>query len=231
MIKIYRADKLGKSDLGWLISRFHFSFADYYDKKRIHFGNLRVINDDIIAPNTGFPLHPHENMEIISYVVAGELTHEDSMGNKRVVKRGEVQYMSAGTGVEHSEHNYGIKPTRLLQIWIFPDQKELKPNYGDKLYRWEDRINKLMPIVSPLAGDAGVKISQDANIYVSYLEAKEALDFKITQNRQAYFVQIEGSSFLNTVNIYEGDGVEITDEDLNITAKGNSHFMIIELPK
>ncbi len=231
MIKIYRVDKLGKSDLGWLKSRFHFSFAQYYDPKRIHFGNLRVINDDLILPNSGFEMHPHKDMEIISYVVAGELTHQDSMGNKRVVKRGQVQYMSAGTGVQHSEYNYGNKTTRLLQIWIFPNQKDLEANYGDMDYQWEDRINKLMPIVSSLEGEAPVKINQDANIFVSSLEAKQSLDFRIKLNRQVYFVQIEGSSVLNTVNLYEGDGAEIFDEDVKVTAKGDSHFMIIELPK
>lgn len=231
MIKIYRADNLGKSDLGWLQSKFHFSFADYYSPKRIHFGNLRVINDDLIAPNSGFAMHPHENMEIISYVVSGELTHQDNMGNKSVIKRGEVQYMTAGSGVQHSEYNYGKKTTRLLQIWIFPNQEDLEPNYGDKAFNWDERINNYLHLVSPIEGTAPVKINQDANIFVSYLKAKETLDFKIRQNRQAYFVQIEGSSILNTVNIYEGDGAEITDEDFQITAKGNSHFMIIELPK
>ena len=231
MIKIYRVNKLGKSDLGWLKSNFHFSFAQYYDPSRIHFGNLRVLNDDLIAPASGFEMHPHNDMEIISYVVSGELTHQDNMGNKRIVKRGEVQYMSAGTGVLHSEHNFGEVRSRLLQIWIFPSQKDLKPNYGDMNYKWEDRINKLMPIVSSLDGHAQVKINQDANIFVSYLEANQTLDFTIEPNRQAYFVQIEGNSVINTVNLYEGDGAEITNENINITAKGNSHFMIIELPK
>jgi len=231
MIKIYRADKLGKSDLGWLKSKYHFSFANYYNPKRIHFGNLRVINDDLISPNAGFEMHPHKDMEIISYVISGELTHQDSMGNKRALKRGEVQYMSAGTGVLHSEHNLGGKATRLLQLWIFPSQKDLEPNYGDKNYKWEDRINKLLPIVSSPVGEAQVKINQDANIFVSYLEAKQKIHFKIANNRQVYLVQIEGSSILNSVNIYEGDGAEIRDEDLHIRAKGNSHFMLIDIPK
>lgn len=231
MISIYRKDKLGKADRGWLKSRFHFSFADYYDPKRIHFGNLRVINDDLIAPDRGFEMHPHQDMEIISYVVAGELTHQDSMGNKRAVKRGQIQYMSAGRGVMHSEHNLGKEITRLLQIWIFPDQHDLIPRYGDKDYTWEDRTNKLLHLVSPLDGPAQVKINQDANIYVSYLEAKNDIDFSLEQNRQVYFVQIEGSSTINDINLYEGDGAEIQDENIKITAKGNSHFMIIELPK
>ncbi len=231
MIKIYRKDKLGNADRGWLKSNFHFSFADYYDPKRIHFGNLRVINDDLIAPNTGFDMHPHQDMEIISYVVSGELTHQDSMGNKSAVKRGQVQYMSAGKGVMHSEHNLGCEITRLLQIWIFPNQHDLTPNYGDESYDWEDRINKLMPIVSSQAGTAQVKIQQDANIFVSYLESKKEISFKLEDNRQVYFVQIEGSSIINSLNLYEGDGAEIKDEDMTLTAKGNSHFMIIELAK
>ncbi|MBI9031000.1 pirin family protein [bacterium] len=231
MIKIYRKDKLGNADHGWLKSRFHFSFADYYDPKRIHFGNLRVINDDLIAPDTGFDMHPHQDMEIISYVVSGELTHQDSMDNKRAVKRGQVQYMSAGKGVMHSEHNFGSEITRLLQIWIFPNQHDLTPNYGDESYNWDDRINKLMPIVSSQAGTAQVKIQQDANIFVSYLESKKEISFKLEDNRQVYFVQIEGSSIINYLNLYEGDGAEIEDEDMTITAKGNSHFMLIELAK
>lgn len=231
MIKIYRKDKLGKADHGWLKSRFHFSFADYYDPKRIHFGNLRVINDDLIAPNTGFDMHPHNDMEIISYVINGELTHQDSMGNKRAVTRGQVQYMSAGKGVMHSEHNLGNETTRLLQIWIFPREHDLEPNYGDLRYKWEDRVNKLLHIVSPPDGPSQVKIQQDANIYVSYLEAKEEIEFEIKENHQLYFIQIEGSSYLNSLIAYEGDGVEISDEDVIIQAKGNSHFMIIELPK
>lgn len=231
MIKIYRADTLGKSDLGWLKSRFHFAFAQYLNRRKVHFGNLRVLNDDIISPNSGFEMHPHENMEIITYVVSGELTHQDSMGNKKLVKRGDVQYMSAGTGLNHSEYNYGQKPIRLLQIWIFPNQEDLPPRYGDKSFQWEDRINKLYKIVSSMQGDAAVKINQDANIYVSYLEAKQTLDLPSTPKRQAYFMQIEGSSILNTVNIYEGDSAELIDEDVQITAKGNSHFLIVELPK
>lgn len=231
MIKIYRKENLGKSDLGWLKSNFHFSFADYYDPKRIHFGNLRVINDDLIAPNTGFEMHPHKDMEIISYVVAGELTHQDSMGNKKVVKRGQVQYMSAGTGIRHSEHNLGREITRLLQIWIFPTEHDLTPNYGDLSYSWDDRVNKFLHIVSPIEGKAPVKIHQDANIYVSFLEASQKLEYLSTEGRQVYFIQIEGKSKVNSVNLYPGDGAEIMDEDIAVTALEDSHFLIIDLKK
>lgn len=231
MVKIYREKDLGSSDLGWLKSKFHFSFADYYSPKRIHFGNLRVINDDLIEPQTGFDLHPHKDMEIISYVVQGELTHQDSMGNKRVVKRGEIQYMSAGTGVQHSEHNFGNETTRLLQIWIFPKEEDLQPRYGDKLYKWEDRVNRLLHLVSNDGGQAEVQIQQDANIYASYLESGKEIHLSVEENRQAYVVQIEGSSVVNQMNLYERDGAEVIDEDVNIKARENSHLLIIELPK
>lgn len=231
MNKIYRNKDLGSSDLGWLKSKFHFSFANYYDPNRIHFGNLRVINDDLIEPQTGFDMHPHNDMEIISYVVAGELTHEDSMGHKRVVKRGEIQYMSAGTGVQHSEHNLGKEITRLLQIWIYPREKDLQPRYGDKLYKWEDRVNKLLHLVSEEGGAAEVQIQQDANIYATYLNAGKEVKLPLKPKRQAYIVQIEGDSILNKVNLYTGDGAEVKDEDITLKANSNSHILIIELPK
>jgi len=127
--------KMGSSDLGWLKSKFHFSFAEYYNPSNVNFGVLRVINDDLVKPGTGFDTHPHRDMEIISYIVDGELTHGDSMGNKRTLSRGHVQYMSAGTGVFHSEHNFGEETLRFLQIWIYPDKNGYEPNYGD--YKFE----------------------------------------------------------------------------------------------
>lgn len=131
MIRKLEHQNMGKSDLGWLQSIFHFSFAEYYNPQNMHFGVLRVINDDLIKPQTGFDMHPHRDMEIISYVVDGSLTHGDSMGNKQTLHRGEVQYMSAGTGIYHSEHNLGSEMARLLQIWIYPDQKVSPLNNKD----------------------------------------------------------------------------------------------------
>ena len=131
MIRLISHKKMGRSSLGWLESWFHFSFAEYYNSDNINYGVLRVINDDTIRPGTGFDLHSHRDMEIITYVIDGELTHADSMNNQRTLKRGDVQYMSAGTGVVHSEHNLGEKPLRLLQIWILPDRRGLEPQYGD----------------------------------------------------------------------------------------------------
>ena len=166
MLRKLESGKMGSSDLGWLKSKFHFSFADYYNPRNMGFGVLRVINDDLVNPNTGFDTHPHQDMEIISYVVDGELTHADSMGNKGTLKRGDVQYMSAGTGVYHSEHNLGEKIARFLQIWILPDQSGHKPNYGEYKFEWNERKNKWLNMVSSKQGNAVIKVNQDVNISV-----------------------------------------------------------------
>lgn len=148
MLRKINSNNLGTSDFGWLMSRFHFSFAEYYSPDNINFEVLRVINDDLVKSNQGFETHPHRDMEIISYVVDGELTHGDSMGNKNTLGRGEVQYMSAGTGVYHSEHNMGEDTLRFLQIWIYPDKNGYKPNYGDYKFNWDERKNNWHHMVS-----------------------------------------------------------------------------------
>lgn len=158
MIKRIDSTKMGSSDLGWLKSKFHFSFAEYYNPLNMNFGNLRVVNDDLVSAGEGFDFHPHRDMEIISYVIDGELTHGDSMGNKNTLSRGHVQYMSAGTGVLHSEHNLGSETLRFLQIWIYPDKKDYAPNYGDQKFNWDERKNKWLNIVSSKEGNALIKI-------------------------------------------------------------------------
>ena len=184
-------ENMYSSNLGWLESRFHFSFANYHNNDNMSFGVLRVLNDDIIHPLGGFPTHPHKNMEIISYIVEGEITHEDSMGNAETLRRGEVQYMSAGTGVRHSEYNISkTKDLRLLQMWIMPPKNDTKPLYGSHRYQIEERKNKLLNIVSSQKGDAKVKIHQDVNIYASELEVSTSLEYAITEGRKLYFVQI-----------------------------------------
>ncbi len=165
MLRRIESKNMGSSNLGWLRSKFHFSFAEYYNPNNINFGVLRVINDDLIEAGTGFDTHPHKDMEIISYVVNGDLTHEDSMGNKNTITRGHVQFMSAGSGVYHSEHNFGKEILRLLQIWIFPDKQGYKPSYGDYRFNWDDRHNKWLHMVSGKNGNAPIKINQDINIY------------------------------------------------------------------
>ncbi|MBU6134034.1 pirin family protein [Clostridium tertium] len=222
---------MGKSNLGWLKSIFHFSFAEYFNIDNMNFGVLRVINDDLIEGNTGFDLHPHKDMEIVSYVVDGELTHGDTMGNKNTISRGHVQYMSAGTGVYHSEHNLGDSTARLLQIWVIPDKKGYKPAYGDYRFNWDDRKNKWLNIVSSKDGDAAIKINQDANFYVVELDEGKEIDFQVGSNRQAYLVQIEGNSTINNLELNERDALEIIEEDILIKADKKSHILVIEMKK
>jgi len=231
MLRKIDSRNMGSSNLGWLISKFHFSFAEYYNPSNIKFGVLRVINDDLIEANTGFDTHPHKDMEIISYVVDGELTHGDSMGNKNTITRGHVQYMSAGTGVYHSEHNLGKDRLRLLQIWIFPDKQGYKPNYGDYRFNWDDRKNKWLHMVSSKDGDAQIKINQDANIYSLDLDKGKEISFKVNSKRQVYLVQIEGSTIINDVDLNDRDGMEIVEEDILIQAKENAHILILEMKK
>ncbi|ADG91898.1 Pirin domain protein [Arcobacter nitrofigilis DSM 7299] len=231
MLKKLLKENMGTSNLGWLESRFHFSFAEYRNPNNINFGVLRVINDDIIHPDSGFGTHPHANMEIISYVIDGEITHKDSMGNEETLKRGEVQYLSAGDGIYHSEYNLNkTKDLRLLQIWIIPPKSSLPRLYGSKRYLEEERKNKLLNIVSSQEGDAEIKIHQDVNFYVSELEKDKTLEYKIHKNRQVYFVQIEGTSTINNVELNHGDAMEITKEnEITINAISNSHFLFIEM--
>ncbi|WP_423801923.1 pirin family protein [Neobacillus sp. SAB-20_R2A] len=231
MLRKLDNEKMGRSNLGWLNSIFHFSFAEYYNPKNIHFGQLRVINDDLVAPGTGFNLHPHKEMEIVSYVVNGDLTHGDSMGNKNTVTRGHVQYMSAGTGVFHSEHNLGSETLRFLQIWILPDRAGHEPNYGDYRFNWEDRHNQWLHMVSNKEGDAPIKINQDANIYSLELEEGKVISFPVSAGRQAYLVQIEGSSTINDLSLNTRDAMEIVEEDIQIKANETSHILLIEMKK
>lgn len=231
MLRKLDSKNMGSSDLGWLKSIFHFSFSNYHNPDNMNFGNLRVINDDLVESNTGFEMHPHKDMEIVSYVVDGELTHGDNMGNKNTITRGHVQYMSAGTGVYHSEHNLGYNTARFLQIWLFTDKKGITPNYGDYRFKWEDRKNKWLQIVSSTKGDAPIKINQDANIYVIELDKDKEIDFEVVKGRQAYLVQIEGNSNINDIVLNDKDALEIVEEDITIKTKDTSHILIIEMKK
>lgn len=233
MIKRLAKENMGISNLGWLESRFHFSFAEYYNPQNMNFGVVRVVNDDIVHPQSGFDIHPHNNMEIISYVIDGAITHKDSMGNMETLKRGEVQYLSAGDGIYHSEYNRSLsQDLRLLQIWILPPQKGLERLYGSNRFLQEERKNKLLNIVSSKNGDAQIKIYQDVNLYVSELDATKDLEYMLNNDRQIYFIQIEGTSKINGVELYHGDGMEIVEESrLKIEALSDSHFLFIEMPK
>ncbi|WP_130805507.1 pirin family protein [Senegalia massiliensis] len=231
MLRKVEHDNMGTSDLGWLKSIFHFSFSNYYNPDNMNFGVLRVLNDDLVESNTGFDMHPHREMEIISYVVNGELTHGDNMGNENKVTRGHVQYMTAGTGIYHSEHNLGDDVLRFLQIWIVPDKKGHNPNYGDYEFDWEKRKNKWFHIVSSKNGKAPIKINQYVNFYVLELDKDNTIDFSVDKNRQAYLVQIEGTSNVNNISLGERDALEIVEEDILIKANGTSHMLVIEMKK
>lgn len=225
---------MGRAFHGWLDSHFHFSFAEYYNPRNIQFGALRVINDDLVQPGTGFDTHPHANMEIISYVVDGELTHADSMRNNQTLSRGQVQYMSAGTGVFHSEHNRGDDMLRFLQIWILPDAKGYKPNYGDYRFNFEDRQGRWLPIatsVDNIESKAPIRIHQDVNAYATVLKDGETLDFAVNKGRQAYLVLIEGDADINGVAMTRRDGLEIVEEDITIRPEGSAHVLVIEMAK
>lgn len=231
MIKKLPKENMGTSNLGWLKSRFHFSFAEYRNPKNINFGVLRVLNDDIIHPISGFDTHPHSNMEIISYIVDGEITHKDSMGNSETLKRGEVQYLSAGDGIYHSEHNmHKSEDLRLLQIWIIPPKASLPRLYGSHRYKFEERDNKLLNIVSSQDGNSNIKIYQDIKMFVS--EFDKPFEYEIQKDRQIYFVQIEGSSSINGTILKDGDAMEIVDiENLIVNPITKSHILFIEMAK
>jgi len=218
---------------GWLKSRFHFSFAEYYNAKNMQFGVLRVLNDDLVQPKTGFGTHPHQNMEIVSYCIDGELTHADSMGSKETLKRGDVQYMSAGTGITHSEMNDNEDTTlRFLQIWILPNKDGLTPQYGSRKFEKADRHNKFFHVVSGPSDKASIKINQDANIYVSEIDAGKNLEFTNQENRQIYLVCIEGTLAMNDVTLKSRDALEINKSaQLTFKAIEDSHLLMLEMAK
>jgi redox-sensitive bicupin YhaK (pirin superfamily) len=233
MITIYRFKDLGSHKLSWLDSKFHFSFANYYDPKRMGFGKLRVINDDIIKGKTGFDTHPHRDMEIITYVRKGAISHEDSKGNFGRTEAGDVQVMSAGTGIAHSEHNLENEDTTLYQIWIEPHTKGLKPSWGQMEFPKEIVTDSLKLIVSGRPEDQGkdvLHINQYAAIYAGNIKSGTT----ITQNikDQAYVLVSKGKIKLDDKELSMGDGAEITDySSIQITALLDSEILVIDVPK
>jgi redox-sensitive bicupin YhaK (pirin superfamily) len=242
MIRYIDHRQMGRGIHDWLDSHFHFSFADYYNPDNLQFGVLRVLNDDLVQPGTGFDAHPHRSMEIISYVVQGELTHTDSMGNERTLTRGQVQYMSAGTGVVHGEHNRGSKLLRFLQIWILPSQtRGLAPRYGDWLFGFEDRRDRWLPIASSEGNtnsEAPIRIHADINMYATVLDPGAELTFPVASGRQAYLVLIEGEAEVSGLKLQARDAAEIVEEDIHVRAGAGSdtgseeaHLLVIEMAK
>lgn len=223
---------MGRSQMGWLDSHFHFSFAEYYNPQNMQFGVLRVINDDLIQPHTGFDTHPHKDMEIFSYVIDGALSHADSMGNQRTLTRGQVQYMSAGTGITHSEHNLGSEVLRLLQIWVMPDRHGHLPNYGEEPFSWDARVSKWLHMAG---GDKTVNVPirmhADINLYATYLPAGSHGEFPVHDDRQAYLVLAEGTADVNGHQLQARDGMEIVAETIHLTARQDAHIVLIEMAK
>ncbi len=231
MITIRKAEERGHFDFGWLNTYHTFSFGDYYDPKHTQFRTLRVINEDFVQGGHGFPRHEHRDMEIVTYILEGALEHRDSIGTGSVIRRGDVQRMSAGTGVKHSESNpLADKPVRLLQIWILPGEQNLPPEYEEKSFSDEEKRNKLRLIVSPDGDQGSVKIHQDTNIYASLLDAGREVVQPLGSNRHAWLQVAAGSVALNDVNLKQGDGAAVSKESsLRIVAQEPSEILLFDL--
>jgi redox-sensitive bicupin YhaK (pirin superfamily) len=213
MMNLRKSQERGYFEIDWLKSYHSFSFGEYYDPEHIHFRALRVINHDFIAAGSGFPLHPHRDMEIITYVLRGAVAHKDSMGNQEQVSAGEVQVMTAGSGVRHSEFNPNDKQElELLQIWLLPDKGALDPAYGQKAFSRDEKLNRLRLIASKDQRDGSLKINQDVNLYASVLEKDRTLDFEIPADRYVWIQVARGEMEVNGAKLVTGDGLSISVE-------------------
>lgn len=232
-MRIIRAAERFQADHGWLTSRFSFSFAEYYDRHNMQFGPLRVFNDDIVQPETGFGKHPHAEMEIVSYVISGELAHQDSTGNREVLRAGELQRMSAGTGVYHSEFNNSeTQPVHFLQLWFLPDTSGLTPSYEQKGFPREAKIGNLLPVVSNQPDQDTLFIHQDLTIYLSILQSGMNLKYNAEPGRRTYLFVIDGSLKVNqTETMHPGDAARIEDlSEFAFETDSEAEFMLIDLP-
>ncbi len=230
MIDVRPFNQLGGADHGWLKAKHHFSFAEYYEPKRMHWGNLRVWNDDEIAPQSGFPPHPHANMEIITYVREGAITHQDSMGNKGRTEAGDVQVMSAGTGVKHSEYNLENEPTRLFQIWILPTQPGGTPSWGAKPFPKSNRSGRFVTLASGFADDKdALPIRTEARVLGATVKAGERLTLAIVSKHQVYLVPAKGVVEVNGVRVNARDGAAISDEKkIEIAGLEDAEIVLVE---
>ncbi|MFP5489852.1 MAG: pirin family protein [Bacteriovoracia bacterium] len=230
MIKIRRSAERGQADHGWLKSHHTFSFAGYYDPKHMGFRNLRVINQGYVAGGGGFPTHPHRDMEIVTYMVEGELTHRDTMGNQEVIRRGEIQYMCAGTGVAHSEYNANTdKTAHLLQIWIEPQATGLKPAYGQKSFLPQFAQGELVRVLSPDGIDGSVAINQDANLWVGWLKAQK-LKLPLKKERHGWLQIVSGVVKIHNETLVAGDAVAISGEaDTEIETSDKTELLFFDL--
>lgn len=238
MITKKSLDNMVSSDIGWIQSTHHYSSENNTNSKIKNFGVLKVLNDDIILPRSGFHNHPQYDMEILSYVVDGELTHGDSLGNEVHLEKETMQYISAGSGITYEEHNFGNNPLRLIQIWIEPNMKLGNPIYEKKSFKFGDRKNQWVYMASSKYGLAPIKINQDVNIYTAYTESEKTLDFRIFNNRQGYLVQVKGKSFITSLKeedhkvlLEEKDALEIYEDEIVLKPTEDSIYLLIEMAK
>jgi len=231
---VHKSTERGHANHGWLDSHHSFSFAHFYDPDKIQFGALRVLNDDIVQGGMGFGAHPHDNMEIISIPLSGDLEHKDSMGNTGVIRQNDVQVMSAGTGIQHSEYNKNKdRLVNFLQIWVFPKKKNIKPRYDQRTLKAEDRVNKLQVIVSPDdTADDSVKINQDAWFNLGTLNTGTNVKYQLhDKSNGVYVFVIDGDITVNGQKLDKKDAMGVTETDvLSINAGSNSEVLLIEVP-
>lgn len=230
MIDIRPFSTLGGANHGWLDAKHHFSFAGYHDQQRMNWGDLRVWNDDTIAPRTGFPPHPHRDMEIITYVREGAISHQDNLGNRGRTEAGDVQVMSAGSGIQHSEYNLEDVTTRIFQIWIQPSQRGGQPSWGAKPFPKGDRAGQFVTLASGIAGDGGaLPIRADARVVGATLRAGETADYPLGAGRSAYLVPATGAIEIDGQRIDARDGAAIRDlEVIRITALEDSEVVLVD---
>jgi len=230
---LHKASSRGESDHGWLHSRHTFSFADYYDPERVHFGMLRVLNDDSVEAGMGFGTHPHDNMEIISIPLEGDLEHKDSMGNVSVIRHGDVQVMSAGTGITHSEYNKNKdQRVKFLQIWIIPNVRNVKPRYDQITLNIEDRHNKFQQILSPKPDDEGVWVYQNAWFHLGKFDKGFSADYILkADGNGVYAFILSGDLTINNQKLESRDGLGIWDIDkFSVKADTDAEFLLMEVP-
>jgi hypothetical protein len=232
MLKVIKSGERYHADTGWLSTYWHFSFAEYHDPANMHWGPLRVFNDDVIQPAKGFGAHPHSDMEIITYVLEGELEHQDNQGNKGVIHPGEVQVMSAGAGIVHSEYNHSADhPVHLLQIWVMPRTRGLKPRWDQRRFAPEERSGKLLPVVSSGDLPGTLAIDQDATVSVSALRAGQEVIHRSGAGRKAYLFVIAGRLRVNGTELARGDQARIADEpELRLAATEDAELILLDLP-
>ena len=231
MIELRPYSDLGGAQHGWLDTRHHFSFADYYDPKRMSWGQLRVWNDDSIAARSGFPPHPHRDMEIITYVRSGAITHEDNLGNRGRTEAGDVQVMSAGTGIAHSEMNEEDVATQIFQIWIMPNEQGLPPAWGTKPFPKGERSGSFVTLASGLPGDTdALPIRANARLVAATLKAGQSTEYQIAPGRKVYLVPASGQIEINGVIAAAGDGVAISNESLlKVSAQQDSEIVLVDV--